>query len=192
MAGPYLSARLGRDIFFDLRGAWGTSSNTIDPFGLYTDGFDTSRWLTTARLTGNWQFGDWRITPSATVKYGEEHQKSYTDSLGVFIPDQTVSLGRVELGPEVAYRYAAANGLIVEPELGLTGLWDFAGDGDIAIAGAIAGATPSRDRLRGKVQGGVQVVLPSGVPIRASGSYDGIGSTAHAYGAEVQVALPLN
>lgn len=33
MAGPYLSARLTDNLFFDARAAWGRSENTISPFG---------------------------------------------------------------------------------------------------------------------------------------------------------------
>jgi len=189
MAGPYLSARLQQSLFLDLRVAWGTSANTVDPFGLYSDGFDTTRWLTTARLTGNWVRGRWRITPSVTVKYGEEHQKGYRDSTGTPIPGQTVSLGRLEFGPEVAYRCAMANGTIIEPALGLTGLWDFAGDGDVAVAGTPVAA--SHDRLRGKVETGAEISFPAGASLRLSGSYDGIGTSAHAYAAAFRFSEPL-
>jgi Autotransporter beta-domain len=52
MVGPYVSARLDQNLFFDWRAAWGRSDNSVNPFGTYTDNFDTSRWLTTARWRG--------------------------------------------------------------------------------------------------------------------------------------------
>ena len=45
MAGPYLSARLTQNLYFDARALWGRSSNHIDPLGAYTDSFEaTARW----------------------------------------------------------------------------------------------------------------------------------------------------
>src|SRR5436190_22224928 len=107
MAGPYVSARLGSNLFFTGRVAYGISENSIDPFGLYTDDFSTDGWLASAQLTGNWHFGNWRVTPTAEVTYAAEDQHSYTDSRGEEIPSQVVSVGRVSLGPELAYRYLA-------------------------------------------------------------------------------------
>ena len=52
MAGPYVSARLGPNLYFTGRAAWGISENEVDPFGLYTDDFSTDRWLASAELTG--------------------------------------------------------------------------------------------------------------------------------------------
>jgi Autotransporter beta-domain len=111
MAGPYVSARITPNVFFDARAAWGTSDNTVNPYGIYNDKFGTDRWLAHANLTGNWRFGDYRFTPSAGgLTYIEEVQHAYIDRVGVLIPSQTVRLGRLAIGPEIAYRYLAANG----------------------------------------------------------------------------------
>lgn len=189
MAGPYLSARLRQNLFLDLRAAWGRSDNEVDPFGLYTDDFDTTRWLAIARLSGNWRSGAMRVTPSVSVKYGQEHQESYTDSMGVLIPDQTVSLGRVEFGPEFAYRHRRLDGTLIEPQLKLTGIWDFENDGGLTLDGDVT--TP--DELRAKVEAGVLVQMTSGWSLRATGSYDGIGADDYeAYSAKLWLNVPLN
>ena len=57
MAGPYVSVRLTRNLFFDARAAWGQSDNRVDPLGVYTDKFSTERSLVSAKLTGNWAYG---------------------------------------------------------------------------------------------------------------------------------------
>ena len=93
------------NLFFDARAAWGLSTNHVNPFGLYADNFSTNRWLAHAKLTGNWRWEEYRLTPSIAPDYIQEHQRDYTDSLGVAIPSQTVSLGRLSFGPEIARRY---------------------------------------------------------------------------------------
>jgi len=68
MVGPYLSARIDEHLFFDWRAAWGQSDNKVNPIGTYTDHFDTDRWLTTARLTGNWTSGNLAADPVRGVQ----------------------------------------------------------------------------------------------------------------------------
>jgi outer membrane autotransporter protein len=186
--GPYLSARLDPHLFFDLRGAWGESNNDVNPFGLYTDSFDTTRWLTTARLTGNWTSDNWRLTPSVAVKYGEEEQQSYTDFYGVRIPGQTESLGRVEFGPEFGYRWDLADGTLIEPQLSIVGVWNFEDGGSFLVGDTLV----SPDDFTGKVEAGVLVQLPKGMSFRATGAYDGFGGDYNAYSGRVWLNLPPN
>ena len=101
MAGPYATVKITENLFLDTRAAWGMSSNEISPFNTYTDIFETQRWLVRAGLIGDWRFGDWMFRPSANVAYIQEAQEAYVDSLSVFIPGQTVSLGQFDFGPTV-------------------------------------------------------------------------------------------
>jgi hypothetical protein len=174
MAGPYLSVRLTPDLFFDSRAAWGTSSNRVNPFGTYEDGFATQRWLANARLTGNWTVDNFRITPSVGFTYIEERQHSYVDTLGLLIPSQTVALGRLSFGPEFAYRHLGADGTLYEPMISITGQWD-AVKPDVAF---VAGMPVPTDNLFARVQGGIMARWPSGFALRATASYDGIGSSS--------------
>ena len=189
MVGPYLSARLDEHLFFDWRAAWGQSDNKVSPFGTYTDNFDTDRWLTTARLTGNWTSGNWRLTPSAAFKYGEEEQQAYTDSNGIRIAGQTDSLGRIEFGPEFGYRWDLADGTLIEPQLSLVGVWNFEEGGSFLVGNTFV--TP--DDFTGRVEGGVLVQLPKGMSFRSTAAYDGIGSSDYeAWTGKVWLNLPLN
>lgn len=189
MAGPYVSARLAPNLFFDARVAWGTSDNRVDPFGLYTNSFSTERWLAHAKLTGNWHSGDdVRVTPSLSVDYVREQRDGYVDSLGVTIPAQTVELGRLTFGPEIARRFVAADGATYEPFVALTGSWDFARSQDLSLTGQPASA----DAFHGKVQAGLLARMPNGVSLRVAGSYDGIGSSDFdAYGGQFWLNIPL-
>jgi outer membrane autotransporter protein len=176
-------------VFFDARAAWGTSDNTVSPFGTYPDSFDTDRWLVRGNLTGNWHFGDWRFTPSVAVARIEEDQQAYVDSLGISIPGQTVALGRVTFGPEIGYRFFTNDGTAVEPHVALQGLWDFEKPDVLVIGSQVVGP----DTFRGKVEGGLLFTMPQGFSLRATGSYDGIGSSDfHAYGGQLWVNQPLH
>jgi outer membrane autotransporter protein len=189
MAGPYLSARLAQNLYFTTRAAWGVSSNTVSPFGTYDDDFDTDRWLASAELTGNWNFGNWRITPSAGVTYVEENQHSYTDSRGVRVPSQTVSLGEVAFGPEIAYRYLADNGIVFEPHISMNGLWDF----DSPTGGEVVGYIASDSEIRAAVKGGLMARMTGGASFRMVGTFDGIGADGFdAFGAQGWVNIPLH
>jgi hypothetical protein len=188
MVGPYLSARITPHLFFDTRAAWGTSDNTVDPFGEYEDDFSTDRWLASARLTGNWNMGNLRITPSVGVTYVEERQEDYTDSLGVLIPEQTVSLGRLAFGPELAYRMLGRDGLVFEPQLSVTGMWDF----DNPDVEEVGGLVSAEDDWRAKLQAGFSVRARGGAAVRVSGTYDGIGSSDFSsLGGQIWVNVPL-
>lgn len=189
MAGPYVSARLTENLFFDARAAWGQSDNTVDPLGFFVDSFDTDRWLVRANLIGNWNYGNWRFTWSFSVAHIEETQHAYIDALGISIPGQSMALGRVTFGPEVGHRFFAANGSIIEPMASIQGLWDFEKPDTLTIGGEVV----SPDTFRGKVEAGVMFYMPEGATVRATANYDGIGSSDfRAYGGQLWVNLPLH
>jgi outer membrane autotransporter protein len=187
MAGPYVSARLTDNLFFDARAAWGQSSNDIDIPGV-TGSFDTERWLVSGNLTGNWQSGPWRLTPSLGVTYAEETQERYVTSLGAKMPARSVALGRIAFGPEIAYRMDAGKGMILEPFGSIVGLWDFDRPENLTQAGFLTGT----DEFRGKVEAGLMLSMQNGMKVRASGNYDGIGAgDFDAYGGQLWVSIPL-
>jgi outer membrane autotransporter protein len=189
MAGPYASVRLTPNLFFDARAAWGTSDNKVDPFGLYQDKFTTSRWLAHANLTGNWQFGNYRVTPSAGLTYVEETQRSYTDTLGVLIPEQTVALGRFSVGPEIAYRYLAPSGVTYEPHVSVKGVWDFKRPDATSVDGLIV----TGNTLSASVETGLLARAPSGWSFRGAVSYDGLGgNNLHAVTGKLWLNIPFH
>ncbi len=188
MAGPYMSTKLSPHLFFDARAAWGRSNNTIDPFGIYTDNFNTGRWLARANLTGNWNAGNWRFTPSAAITYMAEYQDSYNNALGLKIPGQTVSLGQFTFGPEVAYRILLDDGTSIEPHASLTGVWSFAHPKSLNIGGT----SVAPDELRARIEAGIMVQAPNGTGFRATVDYDGIGSSLNAITGKLWLNIPLN
>ena len=189
MAGPYVSVRLTPNLFFDTRAAWGTADNRVDPLGIYTDSFSTERSLVSAKLTGNWSYGQLRLRPSAEVVYFHETQKSYTNQINIFIPEQSVHLGRVSAGPEIGYQFRQHNGATFEPYVGVKGVWDFAKTADATVAGMAVGNDPFHIML----ELGATYATSSGVFLRGSLAYDGIGDNDfRAYYGRGSLTVPLN
>ena len=190
LAGPYVVARLSEHLIFDARAAWGTSDNNVSPFNTFTDSFDTERWLVRGTLTGQFDIDGWFLAPQAGIIYFKEKQKSYTDSLGVFIPSQTISLGRVTFGPKIYTHYSGLDDVVVSPYFGIKGLWDFERPVTRNIATGLA--SDSSDDVRGRVEGGLMLNLPEGLSISGDGFYDGIGAdNFEAYGGRVRLIVPL-
>jgi outer membrane autotransporter protein len=188
MAGPYLSARLHENIYFDLRAAWGTSSNDL-ALGATTGGFDTSRWLVKGALAGNWLYDCWRITPSAELFYVTESQDAFTNSAGTNVASQDVSLGRLQFGPEVGYRFAHTADTFIEPFAALKGVWDF-DNPNVAI---IDGIAVGPGDFWGRLEGGLNVMTADGWLVRGLASWDGVGSNDYnGYTLQGTVNVPLN
>ncbi len=188
MVGPYTTVKLSPNLYFQGRAAWGRSNNDISPFLTYTDNFDTERWLVRGKLQGVWNYGNFRFSPSASAAYIEERQGAYTDSLGVFIPGQSVSLGQAEFGPEASYSFGPIDGFRIMPRASLKGVWNFAEDN-----GVLAGTSVGTAYFRGKAGVGLKIEGENGASLDFGGTYDGIGAADfRAVSGSVKLRLPLN
>lgn len=188
MAGPYLSARVHDNIYLDLRAAWGRSSNDL-ALGATTGSFDTSRWLVKGTLAGNWLYDCWRLTPSAELAYLTERQDTFTNSAGTFIPSQDISLGRLQFGPEIGYRFAQTSNTFVEPFAAIKGVWDFDNPNIAIVDGIVVGPSD----LWGRLEGGLNVLTTSGWYVRGLASWDGIGASDYnGYTLQGILNVPLN
>ena len=189
MAGPYVVSRLTRNITLDARAAWGRSDNSVQSILGYTDDFTTDRSLYTARLKGEWNLNGWRISPSANMSYYRERQAAFTDQIGLIIPQQTIALGQVAVGPEVGYKFKLSDGMSFEPSVGLKGLWNFAQDQQITIGTATA-ANPA---LQERLDLGANLQWNSGASLRAGGSFTGLGENGmRSYESRFDLQIPLN
>lgn len=187
MVGPYASMRLTPDLYFDIRAAWGRSDTDVTALGA-AGSYATARWLATAQLTGNFHTGDIRVTPEVSVEYIEEKLDGITGRPGLATPEQTVRLGRVRAGPEMATLVALGDGMVLEPRVAFRGIWDFEPADTITIGNASYGD----GRLRGVVEGGAILHGLDGLNLSVSGKYEGIGLNGfHAYGGSLWVNVPL-
>ncbi|KSV75928.1 hypothetical protein N185_15900 [Sinorhizobium sp. GW3] len=122
LAGPYASFELGKGVFLDANLLYGGSSNDIDT-GIFKGNFDTTRWMTDVKLTGEWQLDEITVlTPKLRAVYFNEETDDYTvkNAIGEaidlkgFIEEQA----RFSIGFDVERTLELENGLILSPTVG--------------------------------------------------------------------------
>jgi outer membrane autotransporter protein len=140
-------------------------------------------------LAGNWVYDAWRITPSAELAYVTENQDAFTNSAGTVVASQDVSLGRLQFGPEVGYRFAHTADTFIEPFAAIKGVWDFDNPNVAIIDGFVVGPGD----FWGRLEGGLNVTTADGVLVRGLASWDGVGSSDYSgYTLQGIVNVPLN
>ena len=191
MAGPYLVWRFADGITFDGMALYGTSANTVNPLGLYEDDFDTDRWMLRANLTGEYSDGGpWTLRPQATLTHFEESQDAYTDSLGIAIPGQSITLGRFAAGPEVIWRHPRANGGHFELSTRMRAVWDYHPAELLGEAGLLTGGESD---LRADGRFGAGAVFANGAMLGLEVSLAGIGDgDFKANSARINFRVPLS
>ena len=171
LAGPYAVYEFDRGGVFDIRALWGGSNNRVNPLGLYEDDFDTERFLIQANLSGEWVNGAWRVRPTTGLTHYEESQLAYTDSLGILIPGQDITIGRFNAGPEIAYRFEGGNGGYWEPSVRLNAIWDY----DPAQLMDETGALVGTGDFRANARLGLTSEFSNGARLTVDVSIDGLG-----------------
>jgi hypothetical protein len=190
MAGPYMVWRLADRVIFDGLAMYGTSSNTVNPLGLYEDEFETDRWMVRANLTGEYARGPWMLRPQATLTHFEETQDAYADSLGISIPGQSVELGRLSAGPELIWRHERSNGARWELSSRVRAVWDYQ-PADLLTESGLFADDDSEFRADGEL--GVSAILTNGAIVQVSVGLSGIGqSDFEANSARFNVRFPLS
>jgi hypothetical protein len=186
MIGPYLTARLSENFFFDARAAWGQSYNNVSPFGTYEDEVDATRWLISGALIGRFDLDRFTIQPKAEVAYFEEKSEEYEDSLGFDIPSVKASTGTFTFGPRVSTQVELNDFTRIEPFITLEGIWTFAQEN---TATTVAESPGLEDKgLRGRGELGFTLFGGGSSSLSASGFYDGLGSSDfEAWGGEIQL-----
>ena len=167
LVGPYAMARIAPDLFAEVRAAWGSSDNVINPLGTFTDTFDTNRALYSGSLVGQFNIGTaTQIRPEFTVRYLDETQLGYTDSLGVAIPEQSVGQGDVSFRPRFQHRIALDSGWTLRPFVETEGIYTFGTNANSVL----------ENGLRARVEGGLDMLSKGGVRASIMAFHDGIGA----------------
>jgi hypothetical protein len=173
MVGPYITARLSENLFFDARVTAGTASNDISPYGTYVDSVDSNRTLTSAALIGSFQRGKMTVRPEARLNWFIEESDAYKDSLGVMVPSVRASTGTLDLGPEFRWSLGAKELGDVEVSVGLAGIWAF--DQTLKSDANIALDRVMLPDFRARMKSGALLTLENGVVFNADVFMDGIG-----------------
>ncbi len=189
MVGPYMTARLTPNLYFDGRFAAGKSDNLISPFNTYTDSFSTSRWLAMASLTGDFQYDNWTIQPHASLSHFRETQQSYVDSVGATIPSQTVRLGQIKIGPTFTGRFEGSEGWIYAPYLTVDAIYNVDDTTGVTLTDTNGSEV---EGWRGRLKAGASMTTEGGVRFSFGANYDGIGqSESETWGLMFELSIPL-
>ena len=81
LVGPYMAARLGKNLTLDTRLAYGQSDDIIGANGIAAE-YETERSLAKAQLKGRWQKEKWEFTPTASIAYAREGQVGQESLVG--------------------------------------------------------------------------------------------------------------
>ena len=172
MVGPYGVWQVSDTLVLDAMGLWGTSDNTVNPLGYYEDAFETTRFLLRANATGQFAHGPWTIRPQLTWSHYEDEQDAYIDSLGIDIPSQRVTIGRLRAGPELLWTHAKEGGAQIQLGGAIRANWDYDGPGLLDQTGRLSDGGSSL-RADGDLLLGLR--LTNGLSLRAKVGIDGIG-----------------
>ncbi len=189
MFGPYTTARLTPNLYFDGRFAIGRSYNEISPFKTYTDSFQTGRWLAMASLTGEVQYDNWTIRPHTSLSYLEETQKGYVDSVGATIPSQTIRLGQFKVGPTFTREFTGPEGRNYSFYLTADAIYNTDDTTGVTLSdtnGEVGG-------WRARLKSGVGMTTDDGTRLSFGATHDGIGqSDFESWGLTFELSIPLH
>ena len=191
MVGPYIAGQFkDQNLFYEASIRYGQSDNTISPIGTYTDSFDTTRWMASAKLSGVYKHDDITIRPEIGFTWYEETQEAYTDSLSNAIPESTVSLGELRFGPTFSRTMILDDGTQFAPTLGINGVYNF----DLNDNNASQGTTAGTEELRARISAGFAATNPdNGITLTTEFFYDGLFITDYeTYGGRARITVPLN
>jgi uncharacterized repeat protein (TIGR01451 family) len=142
--------------------------------------FPGSRWLATTGLTGQYQFWQLQIEPSARVYALWEHEDAFTDSLGTLQGANNFSTGRASGGVKVAYPWRWSATTTVTPYIGTYA--------DYYFSNANAALLPSNNLtppllptnfIQGwsaRLTSGVSANFANGARVSVGGELGGLGS----------------
>lgn len=183
LAGPYLTARLAPSLYLDLVAGTGASYNQVRSTGGDANGFDATRWLASASLTGQWKLGEWTFSPRARVGYSEAISQAYIDALGVPVPTVTGGTGQVAVGPGISRKVTTSEDFDIETRVRFEGVVDVSHN---AIGWSLRNP-------KGRIEGGLGIGFPQGADLNFSAAYEGIGSPDRTWATgKVRLSLPLN
>ncbi|MBL4645138.1 MAG: autotransporter outer membrane beta-barrel domain-containing protein [Rhizobiales bacterium] len=189
MIGPYLAARLpNQPVYFEARAAWGQSNNSVSPSGGTEDDYDTTRWLASAKISGEFRIKSITVTPSLRASYFREKRDSYLDSIATLVPSQTFTIGELRWGPTFSTTIEMDDGVTITPSFGLHGIWNFAVD----EAANSPVSLPDDGGLRSRIDAGLGIRSIGGLALNLNGYYDGLGAIGYeAYGGTARVGVPI-
>jgi hypothetical protein len=174
MAGPVTTLQFAPGLSLDAKAAWGAaeSGTAYLPTGPLAD-----RRLLEAKLANTQTFGGWRFTPSVNLNYLEEMQR-LTEAAS-----RVVGSGRVDVRPELGYRFNMAAGTYIEPKAALSSFWDI---------DSLSLKPAGHEDVRIKAEAGLTIGTADGAKVQASGGLEeGAAGAADTWSGRFRFNVPL-
>jgi hypothetical protein len=185
MAGPVANVKLAPGLTFDARAAWGVAEGATDELSARTA--NIPRRTVSAKLANTQSFGPWRISPSVSVNHYEAASAPALATIHDHaIPYAADAYGRVDVGPEFAYRIELDKSGFIEPRAALGTFWDF--DSLSRLAPGAAG----HNDMRLKAEAGVTIGATDGTKLQAGGTVEeGEPGAANVWSGRLQLSVPM-
>ena len=186
MAGPVANVKLAPGLTFDASAAWGVAEGASDELAQRT--VDVPRRIVSARLANTQSFGPWRISPSVSVNhfYEAASAPAPTATHDNAVPYAAGGFGRVDVGPEFAYRVELDKSGYIEPRAAVGTFWDF--DSLSRLAPGAAGHSD----MRLKAEAGVTIGATDGTKLQAGGAVEeGEPGAASVWSGRLQLSVPM-
>ena len=110
-----------------------------------------------------------QFRPEVSVRYLDEKQHGYTDSLGVTIPGQKVGQGDLSFRPRFHHTVDVGKGWSLRPYAEAEGIYTFDADS----------ATVLTSDFRMRIEGGADLLSIGNVRAGVSAFHDGIGGSGY-------------
>ena len=196
--GVYMGGKL-REVIGDLSFVWmglGYESRGYNGAVNTTAEFSGRRFLVTGNLRGHWQEGQFWLDPMLGFMWGHEWQEHYRDSLNFEVEERTTLLGQLFFGPEVGYRLVLGEGEVLEPFLGIRGVYTFENESHAATAPVHPTeevfAFDSSESQSVDIHFGVTRKWGKQLLLQLKGNYRGIGTSAEALSGSLTLSYSWN
>lgn len=190
MAGPVTNIKLGSGLTFDARAAWGVAEAMPDEFSARNTSIQ--RRMVSAKLANSQSVGPWRLTPSVTINHFQEAGGSSIspplvhENAVIPYAAGAAGYGRVDVGPELAYRIEMDKAGFIEPRAAIGTFWDFD-----TLSKLTPGAAGHND-MRLKAEAGVTIGNNAGTKLQAGGSVEeGVSGSANVWSGRLQLSVPM-
>ncbi len=183
MAGPVANVKLAPGLTLNASAAWGLAEGATDE--LSARSANIPRRMVSAKLANTQSFGAWRISPSVSVNHYEAASALATTHDHA-VPYAADAYGRVDVGPEFAYRIELDKSGFIEPRAALGTFWDF--DSLSRLAPGNAG----HNDMRLKAEAGVTIGATDGTKLQAGGTVEeGDPGAANVWSGRLQLSVPM-
>jgi hypothetical protein len=184
MVGPVATVQFAPGLSLDARAAWGAAENPGDDTAGRMPG--TQRRAVSARLANTQSFGALRVTPSISVNHFQETPHAAFPSPSEALLPHATGSGRVDVGPEVAYRIDLTGRTFIEPRAAVGSFW-----GIDSLSKLAPGAVAHAD-ARLKAEAGVTLGVTDGTKLQATGGVEeGNGVVGDVWSGRLQLSVPL-